>query len=31
MDYLAADPNTPAPGGYHGANFFRADLHDAQQ
>ena len=31
IDYLAADPNTPAPGGYRGANFFRADLHDAQQ
>ncbi|HOX57327.1 MAG TPA: immunoglobulin domain-containing protein [Verrucomicrobiota bacterium] len=31
IDYLAADPNTPAVGGYAGANFFRADLHDAQQ
>jgi uncharacterized delta-60 repeat protein len=31
IDYLAADPNTPAVGGYAGANFFRADLHDSQQ
>jgi len=31
LDYLAADLNTPVVGGYCGANFFRADLHDAQQ
>jgi uncharacterized delta-60 repeat protein/uncharacterized repeat protein (TIGR02543 family) len=31
VDYLAADPNSPALGGYCGANFFRADLHDVQQ
>jgi len=31
IDYLSADPNTPAVGGYNGANLFRADLHDAQQ
>jgi hypothetical protein len=31
IDYLAADPNGPSPGGYQGANFFRADLHDSVQ
>ncbi len=31
MDYLAANPNPPTVGGYKGANFFRADLHSAQQ
>ena len=31
IDYLAADPNAVTPGGYQGANFFRADLHGAAQ
>ncbi len=31
IDYLAADPNGVSPGGYQGANFFRADLHDSVQ
>lgn len=31
IDYLAADPFAVTPGGYQGASFFRADLHDAAQ
>src|SRR5262249_24924864 len=31
IDYLAADPNCQSTGGYQGANFFRADLHDSVQ
>ena len=31
IDYLAADPNCPGPGGYNGVNFFRADLHGLVQ
>jgi hypothetical protein len=26
MDYIAADPNTPAAGGYRAANYWRADM-----
>lgn len=31
VDYLAADPHAPTPGGYQGANFWRADLHGRAQ
>ena len=31
VDYLVADPHTPTPGGYQGANFWRADLHGSAQ
>ncbi len=31
VDYLAADPHAPTPGGYQGASFWRADLHGGAQ
>jgi len=31
LDYLAADPNCPSPGGYKGVSFWRADLHGPAQ
>lgn len=31
IDYAAADPNTQTTGGYQGVNFWRADLHGAEQ
>jgi hypothetical protein len=31
VDYLAADPNCPTPGGYKGVSFWRADLHGPTQ
>ena len=31
IDYLAADPNPPTPGGYKGVSFWRADLHGPVQ
>lgn len=31
IDYLAADPNSPSPGGYRGVSFWRADLHGPAQ
>ncbi len=31
IDYSLADPNTVTSGGYRGINFWRADLHGAQQ
>jgi hypothetical protein len=31
LDYLAADPNCPTPGGYKGVSFWRADLHGPAQ
>ena len=31
IDYLTADPNCPAVGGYKGVNFWRTDLHGATQ
>ena len=31
IDYLAADPDPPTPGGYKGVSFWRADLHGPEQ
>ena len=31
LDYLVADPNCVTPGGYKGSDYFRSELHRAQQ